>query len=336
MRPFGWLEGPGQLESLAASVRSLTALAGTPVDYDEAVVALGLGSLVVSDARRTLAEWPALARNELLVATAERSGVRLRDLHPRRAAVGLEASAEYRLHFIDSYLPLIERALASGQLALAWRGWPPPFEMQWGVITKSIDGVSGYTLGSPDAPLDLSSPSQQVYVVEEVEPPAGTPLEAADAFARAAWSLQIQETGAWSSDAALRTGSRAWTEWHQWLSAGVPGPASIRAHCGAAMQVASAREALGRWLRQKAGELSGAPRASAAGWADLCMDAAQRLRGTVAPGEPQIADATHWYSDTSKVLIALAELDVRAFEVVSPHARPIAVRPAYEPNPLQV
>jgi hypothetical protein len=337
MNNFRWLEDAEQLESLAVCVRSLSALRGTPADYDELVVALGLGSLVVSDARRPVGEWPALARNELLITTAEQVGIRIRDLHPRRAAVGLDASAEYREHFIDSYLPLIERALASAQLALGWRGWPPPRDMQWGVITTSIDGAaSGYTLGHSSGPVSLVAPAHQVYIVEEVEQTARIPLEPADALARAAWILQIQESGAWSSDTTLRTGSRAWRDWRKWLGATENERESIWAHRGAAAQVAAARESLGRWLRKIESELNGALRDIAAGWAGLCVEIATKLRGTIPHAGAPLGDVAAWRAATSEVLAELSDLDFRAAELASPHARPIEVRPVYEPNPLEV
>src|SRR5262245_41083802 len=238
MAPFRWLEAPGELDSLAVSLRSLTALSSSPADYDDVVAALGLGSLVAAEAGHSLDDWPMLARDELLVVTAELFGIRLRDLHPRRAAVGLDTSDEFKLHFVDSYLPLIDRALLSGQLAIAWRGWPPPRAMQWGVITSCTGDVcGGFTLGGSGEPQALISPAQQVYIVEEAGPTVPA-LGAADAFGRAAWALCAQESGRWGSDPALRTGSQAWVEWERALF----GPAEDRqSHGRAVLAIAAAR-----------------------------------------------------------------------------------------------
>lgn len=335
MSAFRWLEQPGQFESLAICLRSITGQADAPADYDDLLVGLGLGSLVIADDRHAPCDWPQLARDELLITTAECSGVRLRDLHPRRAAVGLETSAEFQLHFVDSYLPLIERALSCGQRAIAWRGWPPPADMQWGVITtRGSESVSGYTSGHSGALLDLVAPSQQVYIVEETGAPARW-LGPADSFARVAWAAAVQESGLWCSDAAMVTGSRAWVRWKDCLEREESGAENARAFRALALPLVAARDALARWLRRTANDLSGTDRSTALRWAESCGYVAQQLRGAISPSGSS-PGTTGWVSRAAGVLDNLAESDARTSEIVAPHARPIVVRPAYEPDPLIV
>lgn len=104
-----------------------------------------------------------------VVEAARRFGVELRDLHPPEAAP-LPTPPEFEQHFQDSYLPFIRAALTRDEPVLAWMGWPPPDECEWGVIT-GIDPATnrciGRTRSSPKADVAMIGPAVQVYTVVE-------------------------------------------------------------------------------------------------------------------------------------------------------------------------
>jgi hypothetical protein len=178
-------------ENVDSLVASLRALRGTDApDPDTLTVLLGLGSALYAAADCPPRLWQGLGRDRALPALAPRISLTLRGLHPPAAAQGLHTSAEFRLHFEDSYEPLIARALACGQTALAWRGWPADADNDWGVIVELRDGRPlGFSPGCPPAGWAMCGPAHQVYVVEDAQPAAALEpqalLQAARAAARA-------------------------------------------------------------------------------------------------------------------------------------------------------
>ncbi|NOX59093.1 MAG: hypothetical protein GXP29_09580 [Planctomycetes bacterium] len=119
-------------------------------------------------------EFPILAEchDLALPEAADLFGIRLRALHPPRARFGLDHSAEFAEHFEDSYVPLIERAVAHGQPVLALRGWPAESGATWGLILPDEcgnDPLRGVAGGSRDV-IPLVEPALQCYVIEEVHP----------------------------------------------------------------------------------------------------------------------------------------------------------------------
>lgn len=274
MSKFRWIDGLDEGESLAACLRAVLAAQAVDVSYDELVAALGLGALTAAVPDAPIDLWGCYARDAALVATAERYGLRLRDMHPPDAATGLHSSEEFALHFADSYVPLIGRALEHGQLALAWCGWPPPREHLWGVITAIRDDlIIGYTQEHCGEPLPLVGPALQVYVVEEFiptpKPDAAALFQHVSALAQAAWC------GRWSADAAVLTGSAAYEQLLGVIRS--DRNAEPRAIAAAIGQIVAARSALGRWLNSVA-MVPSAQRDAATTWADSCDDLVAVLR----------------------------------------------------------
>lgn len=136
-------------------------------------MALGLPWLICGDTGRPdVGGWTTLARDVGLDHAASHFGVRLREFHPRAAAENLVPSPEFNAHFRDSYAPLIRRSLDHGQTVLAWRGWPPPADQAWGLIT-GVDSATGALLGvvsGVDGAVPLVSAALQCFAVEEVRP----------------------------------------------------------------------------------------------------------------------------------------------------------------------
>lgn len=138
----------------------------------------------------TIALRLAGATGDPIVGVAAEFGLRLRELHPPAAAAGLDQSAEFPAHFHDSYAPLIRRALANGQTALAWKGWEDG--AVWGLIERERDGVFEGPAGDGPAPVRLTGAAHQVYIVEAFEPHEAdvryddAPPRAGDAHRRAA------------------------------------------------------------------------------------------------------------------------------------------------------
>lgn len=158
-----WTELPSLPLCLEALLRSL----GVEVDLAHVAAAIEWGAWIRPTAQDCIAEWMLAASDRSLVHAARRLGLELRDMHPPDAAVGLTASAEYPQHFADSYVPLIRRATANGQVCLARRGWPPSAGPGWGLVL-SVDGDTpvGLAPGCGAEPVAMIGPAVQVYVVE--------------------------------------------------------------------------------------------------------------------------------------------------------------------------
>ena len=210
-------EESAHTESLAAALRAVLARYGQNQAYENVLAALGLGVLVTAHPDESLRHWPTLGRDLCLSEGAARFGLRMRPLHPPDAADGLGQSREYAGHFHDSYLPLIQTALAHEQLVLAWRGWPAPQSRHWGVIAGERDGMLwGLLPGLKMGEVPLIDPAHQVYVVEEYQSPKGIVneidlFEMVCKFARELWR------GSRSSYSGLLTGEQAYHAWVQRL-----------------------------------------------------------------------------------------------------------------------
>ncbi|MBU0618124.1 MAG: hypothetical protein KKI02_10440 [Planctomycetes bacterium] len=273
-----WSEAEDHHESLAVCLRAVLAGLNRRRPYDELVAALGLGAAAVAVTDDVLDSWSTYARDAGLVPTAELYGLRLRALHPPEAALGLGRSAEYAGHFQDSYVPLITRALAHHQLALAWRGWPPPCERLWGVITHAHDGqLVGQTLGHNGAPVPLTGPAHQVYVVEELHPLKPEALSPEAILAHAARQAGEAWAGTWAPGRGILTGPAAYHAWQTNLrktqdAKGVELPL-YEQHSRATRLLVAARKCLSAWLRG----IPGRQRDLAARWAEACDRVAQQL-----------------------------------------------------------
>lgn len=274
MPAVSWKSPPDRPESLALCLKALLRSAGGNPQYDELVSLLGLGSLTTAVAEHPVQEWPSYGRDVALISTAGLLGLRLRDLHPPAAAARLDASAEYPQHFRDSYIPLIERALAAEQPVLAWAGWPPPAELAWGLITyRDGDKLLGHTLGH-DALVVFSGPALQVYVVEALHPaypPAAAMLRHIALLADRAWRGDLP------APPGLTTGDAAHAHWQAILNAA---PAeSLPHHAALAERLSAARRCLEQTLRRLAPQLAQSAQQHAdeiAAAADAC--AAQLLQ----------------------------------------------------------
>jgi hypothetical protein len=222
---------------------------------------LGLSGRFVAAKDHLPGRWPLLAQDAMLEPTAAAVGLGLRDLHPPQATAGLRDSPEFRLHFHDSYVPLIRRALRAGQVCLAWRGWKTA-PWAWGIITAERGGE---LVGRPGGAWDdvpLSDPAWQVYVVEKVEPAIARGLSRDALFdlawrnAVALWQNRVQATHGQLS------GAEAWLAWRE--AADQDPPAWDHGLVG---RLREARSELATWLVGFAAELSADRRSLAEDWA---------------------------------------------------------------------
>jgi len=284
MQTVQWVEGPEDYESLAVSLRAILAGAGHARPYDELVSALGLGAALAATAGECPALWPTFARDAALPATARLLGLHVRELHPPAAAAHLDESAEFSVHFRDSYVPLIRRALEHQQLALVWRGWPPPAERAWGVVVATHDEqLIGYTVGTGGRMSRLTGAAHQVYVVEEYRPAEAARCTPAALFAHAVAVARALWHGQLETASEVATGAQAFARWRE--LAGRPGLCA----CGAADSygcqdrmarvLAAARGCLGTWLRRVGPQLEPSQQPRAAAWAETCEHSVQHLGG---------------------------------------------------------
>ena len=160
-------------ESLAFAVRAIARQAGVEIDHAELVVEIGWETLALSS---PLATPTMFDRDARLIEAGKHFGMQIREVHPPKAARGLEAAAEFNQHFDASYRPLILRALENNQGVLAWRGWAGERELSWGWIRTVCDegtGFRGATIWSERElnPLRndlLVRPAVQLYIVERI------------------------------------------------------------------------------------------------------------------------------------------------------------------------
>ncbi len=256
-----WSPATGCRESLAAALHALLAR-----DEIELAAVLGLGAAIVASQAEPPGVWHTLARDVNLLDTAALYGLRLRELHPRGAARELSTSAEFAAHFHDSYLPLIERALAAGQIALAWRGWPPPGENEWGLVTHVEAGVPVGRSVSLVSPVPLTGPAHQVYVVEERFAVAGPD-------ATALFHAALRATRAfWAPAEAADTLARGAAAWEAWSA--TPGE-QIRDGVAA---LAESRRRLADWLARIEPQLDPVLRKTASDWRAVARATAELLQ----------------------------------------------------------
>ncbi len=277
-----WSEAENHYESLAVCLRAILAAHDIDVAYEELTATLGLGAAVVATDYDELGWWATYARDATLIATAERFGVQLRELHPPEAAVGLAESSEYGRHFQDSYVPLIREALEQGQPVLAWRGWPPPRDRLWGVLVEQTDDMLlGLTLWHGGRPLPLIGPAHQVYIVERVTRTPEQAFGPAEQFVYAAEQAIDMWHGKWGRAAGVVTGAAAYDRWCQALSdasqRSVRGMSLPRQHSQLVRVFVSARRYLATWLRSIASGLRAEHVELAAHWAAACDQSAATL-----------------------------------------------------------
>ncbi len=161
--PSAWAE----LASLPLCLEAVLRSYGAEVDLAGVAAALEWGAWIKPTTQDCIAEWMLAASDRNLVSAARALGLELRDMHPPDAAVGLTVSAEYPEHFADSYVPLIRRAAANGQVCLARRGWPPAAGPGWGIVV-GVEGETpvGLAAGCGASLVAMTGPAVQVYVVE--------------------------------------------------------------------------------------------------------------------------------------------------------------------------
>lgn len=167
-----WNPNDEHPESLAVALGALLRAAGRPRPIVEIASVLGLVNAPVAVRNECPRNWHKYGRDLCLGPACGLYGIRLRDLHPPDAAAGLADSAEFPAHFRESYVPLMERALAVNQPLFVWRGWPAPAELDWGVVIANRAGhLFGHCPGTGGSQVELSGTSHQVYVVEELPGP---------------------------------------------------------------------------------------------------------------------------------------------------------------------
>ncbi|MBU0638952.1 MAG: hypothetical protein KKB50_08820 [Planctomycetes bacterium] len=314
MLEIRWTEEPEQFESLAVCLKSLLAGQDRDVPYDELVTVLGLGCATVAVPDECLAWWWTYARDAALPTAAALYGLRLRPLHPREAAAGLETAAEYADHFRDSYVPLVLAALAHGQPALVWGGWPEPLNRFWGVIASAQKtSLSGFTIRSDGQPHKLTAPALLVYVVEDHQPDDSAE-EPAVLFTHAARVAVQHWRGEPTTLPNVAIGEQAYDVWQERLAADEPCPvcADSSARCQSQMMHVrvSARRHLTAWLRRTARELDQPQREQAARWASACERVAERLQ----PYTHSQAIQALLSSPTGRAELRQAVADTRAIE----------------------
>lgn len=180
---------------LADCIVGLTGSTDTTADRNAVVTALGAG-LASFFTQPPCRDFPVLAEchDFALPKVARLFGIHLRAMHPPRARHGLAHSTEFAGHFVDSYVPLIQRALQNGQKVLAFRGWSPDVSETWGVVNRDESGDLWGEVPCCQEPVQLSGPALQCYVVETV---ASANPNAGDVLLRSATtSVQLGERGA--------------------------------------------------------------------------------------------------------------------------------------------
>ncbi len=268
-------------ESLSLATLALLDSAGQRSRYRDINAALGLSfTITAATVQGSVARWPAFARDANLLPAADLFGIRLRDLHPPHARRGLEQSREYREHFLDSYLPLIETALANGQPVIAFRGWPDPWSDHWGIITATSNdglGLAGCTAGS-DSMLALKEPALQCYVVEELaprQPDDAALLRAAVGAARC--FLYNRSDG----EADVVTGPEAYDRWRIRLDADLRDPAGLEvaaaAHAAFASTIVANRAAAALFLGDRRASADDTFRNPLDEWLAACQAAGEAL-----------------------------------------------------------
>lgn len=331
MIPTNWSEESGQLHSLPLCLRAVFFDSSQAPSYDELLAILGLGSLAV--APKSDDDFDVLyAQETYLSATAALFGVRLRELHPRRTARGLDHSAEFPQHFIDSYIPLIARAYDVGQPTLVCRGWPPPRQHEWGLITRvSGESLAGMTIGHQGEPVPLIGPPLFAYVIEDADAAGAAKLSPTDQVARAAWIAVEQYKQLVSADAEYFSGPRAWLAWREFCRRqSEVDSAQSRSFLRMVSRWLSARAAQARWLEFQQPEIANPAREVVTNWRDLCL----AIQAEISPLLARPAFSADRWLQLDAALGRAFTLEEGLFEQLSTIAKPLFVRPAYEAGPL--
>ncbi len=273
---------------MAVALRSVLSATERPTPYAELVATLGVANSPVAPAAPRTgsappavdltidpATWGCFGRDLFLPATARLYGLRLRELHPPSAAAGLQASREFEQHFHDSYAPLIRAALAAGQVALVWRGWPDAQGLAWGLVTEERDGhLLGYRPGGAGESQPLVTPAWQVYIVETADPQPA-PLTP-DTLLEHALRARAHWFGASDASAGVLHGAAGYRAWRACLDPASPQPRSGLAP--AVAEFVGARQVSAEWLAGLEDTLSDSTRsAQAATWRTLLNDTLARL-----------------------------------------------------------
>lgn len=272
MHPIVWTPDVEGRDSLAVALRAAQPPCSNPLTIDDVTALLGLGAAFTADRAGCARRWPLLARDAAIHPAAALLGLRLRDLHPPDAAVGLASSAEYPGHFADSYLPLIRRALHVGQPVLCWGGFsqsPEPGE--WGILFELRDEIPfGFTPSQGESTVPLIGPAHQVYVIESRDPHDPCCAAPAERLACSAAAACVFA----SSRIEARHGICGTQAAYRVLIAGVesgrPCPLCREGEACAAAAVQAlvqARRGQARWLRQLFGHLGRADGELARHWA---------------------------------------------------------------------
>lgn len=235
-------------ESLAWALQAVCRWAGCEMPYSTLTVVLGLSFLMTSTGRDDdcLCQWPAYGRDLLLGKAATGLGLRLRDVHPPDAALGLDRAPEFARHFEASYRPIVLAAIENGQPVLAWQGWPEDRHMMWGVITEPGEagiGLAGTTVRSGGQTVALVQPPAQLYAVEEVSPQQPDERRLLRLAVEAAFRvLHDQVDQRWG----IVTGPQAYDLWADRVdrNAACPlrGEKNAKCHCLLAREVSGARK----------------------------------------------------------------------------------------------
>lgn len=159
----------GIRDSLILSVDAVLRAYGAQVDLDALATALGGSASSASISGKPLvASTETQLQHNRVVEAARLWGLELRDLHPPEAAPLPTVPPEFEQHFRDSYMPFIRASLERDEPVLAWMGWPPPDQQEWGVITgidKETGQCRGRTSSSSDCDQVMVGPAVQVYTV---------------------------------------------------------------------------------------------------------------------------------------------------------------------------
>jgi len=208
----------GPCASMTLSLQAILEAYGRRVPLHEAATVTANAFMVTYAAgARPEDRWNMYARHAFVVEAARSYGLQLRALHPPFAAPLPLPPPEYALHFRDSYVPLIEAALARDEPVLAWMGWPAPQTAIWGIVT-GVDLSSrrcfGRTMFSRGRDVEMPGPAVHAYLVQECGPPDSATPDAIGCVLRRASAVLNDELGA---TFGVTSGPAALARWREAL-----------------------------------------------------------------------------------------------------------------------
>ncbi len=212
--------------SLGAAIEMVARSAGVEIDSDVVSAMMGWPWLICAGADESCPRtWHRLARDAFFIEAGPALGLSLRELHPPRAARGLDGLAEFPQHFDASYKPLILRALEHRQPVILAATDPDGNAPTWRVIlpeqTSTDDALTRSLSTTAPAPT-------QVYVVERMSQSVADfdqLLTVTLDHARRALSGEVDRS------LGVVTGPRACDRWIRSLSDNKPCPS-----CGKAIE----------------------------------------------------------------------------------------------------